>query len=248
MHGANTHAGNAKKGTRYCREGFVYLQPRAILYLPRIATSSLLHPESFQASLPAQPTPPTPLGESLGRSTQRDSKTSQYCYGHPGATSTLSASSGSVFPCRCSDAFSSSLHPRGHKPTAPFPYFAVSNLSVLCGGTPVPRDAKHPTIICHAARPFFLLSPLPPPPAHIFPRFPALPIWPSWVTCCRPWGAAPPTTTAFSCPRLFRYSHIWFAGGRLCRRGCGFLATCTRLLGFGATSCDVLFRACCSGP
>ena len=146
-------------------------------------------------------------------------------------------------------------HPRGHKPTAPFSYCAVPNPKVWCGGAPVPRDAEHPTIFYHAVRPFFVLLP--------DARFPALssslslslslslflPALPSWVTCGPPCGAAPPPQqpprVRFS--RLFRCSHIGFAGGLLCRRGCGCSATCARLLGFEATSssCDVLYGACC---
>ena len=62
---------------------------------------------SSQAFLSAQP---MPLGDSLGRSNQRGSETSQASNGHPTHDlSLVCASSCSLFLCRFSDAFSSSL-------------------------------------------------------------------------------------------------------------------------------------------
>ena len=46
-----------------------------------------------------------------------------------------------------------------------------------------------------------------------------------------------------SCARLFRCSHIRFTGRHLCRRGGVCSATCTRLLGFEATYCGMLYGA-----
>ena len=57
------------------------------------------------------------------------------------------------------------LHPRGHKPTAPFTYCAIPAPRVKCGSVPVPRDTKQPKILCHAVRPLSLL-----PPRPTFPR------------------------------------------------------------------------------
>ena len=142
----------------------------------------------------------------------------------PGATSTLSASSASLFLCPVFGRLFLFLHPCGHEPTAPFMYCVIPGPRVKCTSAPVPRDAKLPKILCHAIRPFFLL----PPPAPVFELSLSLPTWPSWVTCGHPCGAAVPTTTTSSCARLFRCSRIRFAGGRLCRRGHGCSAlNCT---------------------
>ena len=42
-----------------------------------------------------------------------------------------------------------------------------------------------------------------------------------------PMRSSAPITTTSSCAWLFRCSHIRFAGGRLCRRGCVCSVTCT---------------------
>ena len=68
------------------------------------------------------------------------------------------------------------LHPRGHKPTAPFTYCAIiPDPRVKSGGYyPVPRDAKY----CTVAEDPLLRSPSiisPSNSAHVFPRSPALP-------------------------------------------------------------------------
>ena len=180
------------------------------------------------------------LGKSLGRSNQRGSNTPQACYGHPRCNLNL------VRPlCRFLDAFSFSLihhaainlQPPSHAVLyqTPRSCAAVLQSSVISNtlDDPLPRS---PSIIS--------LSP----PAQVFPRSPALQTWPFRVTCGRPCEAAPPTTTIFSCARLLRYSQTQFARGRLRRRGCTRSATCTRILGFDATSCDALHGACCSGP
>ena len=72
------------------------------------------------------------------------------------------------------------------------------------------------------------------PPAHVFPRSPAIPTCPSWVSCCRPCGAAPPTTITSLCVLFLRYEFSHSLEGVL-RRGYGCSATCTRFLGFEAT-------------
>ena len=196
--------------------------------------------QGFQASLSAQP---TPLGESLGRSNQRGSKTSQACYGHPRRNLNLVRLFRFSFPLPVFGRLCFFSHPRGYKSTAPFAYCALPNPRVKCGGTPAPRDSKNPTILCHAVCSFFLLPP--------GPRFPAFSSSPDMILLGNLWSpmqSSAPTTTTSLCARLLRCSHIWFTGGRLCRRGCGCSATYTRLVGFEATSCGVLNGACCSGP
>ena len=139
------------------KESLVYRQPRAVRYPPdrnylvsfapkgniaSITLNSVL--SGFQVySLSAQS---TPLWESLGRSDQRGSKTSQACYySHPRCNLNLA-----VRRFRFSLALPAFgriflfLHPsHGHKPTAPFTYCAIPDPRVKCGGSvPVPRDAK----------------------------------------------------------------------------------------------------------
>ena len=72
-----------------------------------------------------------------------------------GATSTLSRLFRFSLPLPVFGRLFIFLHPRGHKPTAPFTYCVISD------GGPVPRDAKQPKILCHAVRPFFLVPPRP---------------------------------------------------------------------------------------
>ena len=78
----------------------------------------------------------------------------------PGATSTLSASSASLFLCRFLDAFPSSLTYAAINLQPPW-HAALYQTRGQCGGAPVPRDAKHPTILCHPTHPLFLLLPRP---------------------------------------------------------------------------------------
>ena len=127
------------------REILVYCQPRAIRYLPGsqpcTQTRGVYHaPYSpgFQFTLTAQS---TPLSECLGWPNQRGSKTSQAWYSHPRCDlnlvrlfrfSLLLTMIGRIFFL---------LHPRGHKPTAPFVYYAVPYPRVKCGDAPVPHDA-----------------------------------------------------------------------------------------------------------
>ena len=204
--------------------------------LPRIASTSHLHPKAShvhitsysrgsQASPSVQPTPPR---EFLVRSNQRSSETSQASYGHSGCKLNFVRIFYSSLPLPLFRRFFLFPHPRGHKPATPFAYYIVPSTRVGCSGTPVPRDAKRPIILCHAVHPLFLF----PPPAHVVLRSPALSTRPSWVTSGRLCGAANPSTTASSCARLLRYSHVKFSGGRLCRRRYGCSVTCTRLPGF----------------
>ena len=72
------------------------MHPNA-LHLPHSVLSG------FQFSLTSS------LRESLGRSNQRGSKTSQACYSHPRCNLILVLTSASLFFCRCLDAFSCSL-------------------------------------------------------------------------------------------------------------------------------------------
>ena len=59
----------------------------------------------------------------------------------------------------------------------------------------------------------------------------------------------PSSSETFHYAWLFRYFRIiWFAEERLCTRGCACSATRTKLLGFEATSCGVLYGAWRSGP
>ena len=113
----------------------------------------------FQAFLSAQS---TPLGESLGRSNQRGSKTSnQACYGHPRCNLNLvGLFRFSLFVCRCLDAFSSSFTHAAinlQPPSRTVLYIRPQGQVQRCFS--VPRDAKYPTILCHAVRPFFFLYP-----------------------------------------------------------------------------------------
>ena len=61
----------------------------------------------------------------------------------------------------------------------------------------------------------------------------------SWVSCGRPRGAGSQPKTTSSYARLLHYSHVHFAGERLCRRGCGCSAACTMFRGLVVTFCDV---------
>ena len=93
----------------------------------------------FHASLSTQL---MPLGESLLRSNQSDSKTSQACHGHPRCNFSLVRLFRSSLPLSAFGRLFLSPHPRGHKPTAPFAYCDVPNPRVKCGNAPVPRGAK----------------------------------------------------------------------------------------------------------
>ena len=93
----------------------------------------------FQVSLSAQS---TPLGESLGWSNQRGSKTSQACYGHPRCNLNLIRLFRLYLPLPVFGRLFHFLHPRGHKPTAPFTYCAIPDPRVKRSVAPVPRDAK----------------------------------------------------------------------------------------------------------
>ena len=121
----------------------------------------------FQVSLSAQS---TPFGESLGRSNQRGSKTSQACYSHPRYNLNLVHFVRFSLPLPVFGRIFLFHHSRGHKPAALFTYCAAPDPRVKCGGVPVPCDAKKPTIVCHAVRPSILL-----PPRPTFSRIPQLP-------------------------------------------------------------------------
>ena len=194
--------------------------PGSQLLIPRMFTqrhtvTSIPYSQGSYASLAAQP---TPLREFLGRSNQCGSETSKASDGHP----------------RCSLNFVILLCP-----SLPLPVFGRLLF--------FPRPRVHKTPVSSAA---VLQSPVmsntrrfsATHSVYYFsfypgPRSLALTTLPSWVNCGRPCGAVPLTPTS-SCAQLLRYSHIQFAGGRLCRRECGCSATCTRRLGFEATSCD----------
>ena len=113
--------------------------------------------QGFQVSLSRQP---PPLGQSLGPSNQRSSKTSQACYGYP----------------RCNlDLMRLFFQTYFHLPSptrwcqTPFAYFAVPNPRLKCGGAPVPvmpNTRRSSALQCVHCFSF--------PLAHDFPRSPAL--------------------------------------------------------------------------
>ena len=132
---AQTRSTRATQRIALDGESLVYRQPRAIRYPPRIVTTvprictqrhNIYHTvlSRFQASLSGQP---TPLGESLGRSNQSGSKTSQASYGHPRCNLNLVRLFRFSLPLPMFGRIFLSPHPRGHKPTAPFAYCAVPN-------------------------------------------------------------------------------------------------------------------------
>ena len=162
MHVPRKHARNIRGAL--AREGLVSpatshpIPPES--QLPRTCTQryniykTLYHQGS--ASLSAQP---MLLREFLARPIKTALKRLKLPTVLPGAASTLSASSASFFLCRVSDAFPSSLT------------LAAINLPTpshtLCCITPQgivwwyssSRDAKHPTILCHACNCFYTLPP-----------------------------------------------------------------------------------------
>ena len=113
----------------------------------------------------------TSLRESLGGSNQRDSKTSQACYGHPRFNLNLIRLFRFSLPLPVFGRLFLFLHPRDinlqppHVPCYTRPLGQVRRCSSApwcqIAGDPLPRS---PSIIS------------PPPPAHVSPRSPALPI------------------------------------------------------------------------
>ena len=210
---AHTHTRATRRGA-LAREDLVYrqLQPirrpspsnrNYLAFAPRDKTSVTPYSQGFQASRLAQP---TPLREPLGRSNRCDSKTFQAYYGYPRCNLNLFRLFRLSLSLTVFGRFFLFLHPRSHKPTTAFTYYVILNPRVECGGTPVPRGARSPTILCHAVRPFVLLP--------RGPRSPDLLTLPSCVTCGRPCGAESSTTPTSSCARLLRYSHVKFTGRR----------------------------------
>ena len=150
---AQTRSTRATQRRSLEKETLVYCPPRAIRYSPgsqlsRICTqmhrsTTTPYTQGFRLRYRHSR---RRLGSPWGRSNERGSTTSQACYGHPRcATSTLSVSSASLFLCRFSDAFSSSLT-HAVINLQPLPLHTVlykPNLRVECGSSaPVPRDAK----------------------------------------------------------------------------------------------------------
>ena len=86
--------------------------------------STTPYSQGFQASLSAQP---TPLRESLGRSNQRGSKTSQASYGHPRCDLDLVRLFRLFVSLLVLGRFFFFTHPRGHECTAPSAYCTVSS-------------------------------------------------------------------------------------------------------------------------
>ena len=174
----------------------------------------------FKASLSVQP---TPLGESLVRANRSNSTMSQACYGHRMCNLKFVHLFRFSLPLSFFLSLFLSPHPRGHIATAPFAHCAVPNPRVKCGtllSLVVPSSRRYSaTQSVH----YF-----PSPPAHVFPRSPALPTRPPSVTCGHPCRAAPPIPTVSSCTGLFRCSDIRVTGERLSRRGCNFSVTCNR--------------------
>ena len=153
----------------------------------------------------------------------------------PGATSTLSSSSISLFLCRCSDAFSSPFNHAAvnlQPPSRTVLYQTPRSSAAVLQSPVMPNSRKSSATQSVSSFSF--------PPG---PRFPTFSSSPDTTPCGHPCKAAPPTTTTSSCSRLFRSSRIRFAGGRLCRRRYACSATCTRLIGFEAASYSVLYEA-----
>ena len=184
--------------------------------------------------------------ECVSRSNQRDSESLNLLTTTPGTTSTISTSSASsLFLSWFSGVFSSPvthatihLQPRSHTASYQTPGSSGAVLQA--------RVMRHSQLFCAMQAAHYSSLPL-------GPRCPAFSTSPDialFGTGSRPWGAGPSTTTTSSCTRSVRYSHTQFAEGPLCKRGCNCSTTCTRLLGLyaEATSCDVQYGACCSGP
>ena len=243
MHGVYTHARNTKKGSRY--RGFDIAPAASNPIPPRIATTSHLHPMAYYIRHRVL---------RVFRLLNRHSRLGGPWVGPinaalyvklatvtPGATSTLSASSASLFLCRFSDTFSSCLTHAviNLQPPSHTVMYQARGSSAAVLQSPVMPNTRRSS----ATQSVHSLSFLPDPR---FPAFSSSPDMISLVTCDCPCGAAPPTTTTLSCHGCFD-THIRFASGRFCKRGCGCSATCARLVRLEATSRDVLNGACCSG-
>ena len=214
-------------------------QPPAIRYPPgsqlsRICTqkhslnNSIL--SEFQVSLSAQS---TPVGESLDRSNQRGSRTSQVRCSYPKCTLNLVLLFRFSLSLPLFGRFFLFLHPRDHKPTAPFMH------CVVCCTRPqsqVRRCSSSPR--CQIADDSLPSSPSNLsifPPAHVFSRVLQL-----YMTILgNLWSpmrsSAPDHNNLLVRKVVLMLSHSvrW---RRLCRRGHVFLAICIMLIGFKATS------------
>ena len=161
----------------------------------------------------------------------------------PGATLTLSASSASLFLCRCLDAFLSSFTHAGinlQPPSRIVLYQAPGSSAAVFQSSVMPNSRRSSTT---QSVHYFSF-----PPRPCFPAFSNSPDMTLLGNLWSPIRSSAPTTATSPCAWLFRCSRIRFAGRRLCRRGYAYSATCTRVLGFEATLCRVLYGAWFSGP
>ena len=159
------------------------------------------------------------------------------------AASTLSASSAFLFLCHFSDAVSSSLthaainlQPPSHTELyqTPGPSAGVLRSAVM------PNSRR--SFATQSVYPFSF------PPG---PRFPVFSSSPDMTLLGNLWSpmrsSAPEHNNFLVCTVVSIISHLVRWGG-FCWTRCVCSATCTRLLEFEATSCDVLHRYCCRSP
>ena len=179
--------------------------------------------------------------ESSGWSNQRGSKASQACYNHPRCNINLVRLVRFSLPLPVFGRIFFFLHPRRHKHTAPFMYHAIPDPAVL--QSPMMPNSRRSSVTQSVY--YFSF-----PPGPRFPAFSSSPDVTLLGNVWSPmWSSAPDNNHLLVRTVLFRCSLIRFAEERLCTRGCACSATCTRLLGFGATSCGVLYGTWCSaGP